>query len=165
MSSQLVLFQKILWPPSFFFLKEIWKLFCRNLSITVLFGHFTENSEAPHQAVTANNLGNQASSAIPESRQQHPFDAVVTSCSGNGKSRRRIVSECFTVYYFTVNLLLKVSCFFGRKARCTSWSIWRPTRFLERVWRYEKLVFQANSCSRARAVSEMCGIQGINYFC
>ena len=108
---------------------------------------FTENPAAPHQAVAANNLGNQASSAIPERGQQHPFDAVVTSCSENGKSRRRIVSECFTVYYITVILLLKVSCFFGRKARCTLWSIWRPTRFLERVWRYEKLVFQANSCS------------------
>ena len=83
--------------------------------MTVLFGHFTENPEAPHQAVTANNLGNQASSAIPESGQQHPFDAVVTSCSGNGKSRRRIVSECFTVYYFTVILLLRVSCFLAER--------------------------------------------------
>ena len=35
---------------------------------------------------------------------------------------------------------------FGRKARCTSRRIWRPTPFLERVWRYEKLVFQANMC-------------------
>ena len=72
---------------------------------------FTENPAAPHQAVAANNLGNQASSAIPERGQQHPFDAVVTSGNGNGKSRRRMVSECFTVYYFTVILLLKVSCF------------------------------------------------------
>ena len=72
---------------------------------------FTENPAAPHQAVAANNLGNQASSAIPERGQQHPFDVVVTSCSENGKSRRRIVSECFTVYCITVILLLKASCF------------------------------------------------------
>ena len=36
--------------------------------------------------------------------------------------------------------------FYGRKARCTSWSICRPTTSFERDWRYEKLVFQANSC-------------------
>ena len=29
---------------------------------------------------------------------------------------------------------------FGRKSRCASWSIWRPS-LLEEVWRYEKLVF------------------------
>ena len=61
--------------------------------------------------MAANNLGNQASRAIPERGQQHAFDAVVTSGNENGKSRRRIVSECFTVYYFTVILLLRVSCF------------------------------------------------------
>ncbi|XP_015760038.1 PREDICTED: toll-like receptor 6 [Acropora digitifera] len=47
---------------------------------------FEENPAAPHQAVAANNLGNQASSAIPERGQQHPFDAVVTS--GNKKERQ-----------------------------------------------------------------------------
>ena len=61
--------------------------------------------------MAANNLDNQASSAIPERGQQHSFNAVGTSGNENGKSRRRMVSECFTVYYFTVILLLKASCF------------------------------------------------------
>ena len=61
--------------------------------------------------MAADNFGNQASSAIPERGQQHPFDAVVTSGNENSKSRRRIVSERFTVHYFTVILFLKVSCF------------------------------------------------------
>ena len=62
--------------------------------------------------MAANNLGNQASTAIPERGEQQPFDAVGTSGNETGKSRRRMVSECFTVYYFTAILLLRVSCFF-----------------------------------------------------
>ena len=41
---------------------------------------------------------------------------------------------------------MKVACFFGRKSRCTPWSIWRATSFLEKRWRYEKLVFRENQC-------------------
>ncbi|XP_015749860.1 PREDICTED: uncharacterized protein LOC107329706 isoform X4 [Acropora digitifera] len=48
-----------------------------------------ENPAAPHQAVAANNLGNQASSAIPERGQQHPFDAVVTSGNENERQGAR----------------------------------------------------------------------------
>ncbi|XP_015770835.1 PREDICTED: uncharacterized protein LOC107349234 [Acropora digitifera] len=48
-----------------------------------------KNPAAPHQAVAANNLGNQASSAIPERGQQHPFDAVVTSGNENGRQGAR----------------------------------------------------------------------------
>ncbi|XP_044165140.1 uncharacterized protein LOC114973480 [Acropora millepora] len=42
-----------------------------------------ENPAVLHQAVAANNLGNQGHRAIPETVQRHPLDAVVTSCSEN----------------------------------------------------------------------------------
>ncbi|XP_044169470.1 uncharacterized protein LOC122953596 isoform X1 [Acropora millepora] len=42
-----------------------------------------ENPAVLHQAVVANNLGNQGPRAIPETVQQHPLDAIVTSCSEN----------------------------------------------------------------------------------
>ena len=117
--------------------------------MTVLFGH-TETPTAPHQAVAANNLAHQGVSAIPETpetEQQHILDDVMTSGSENGKkSRKGRISECLTVYHFTVIHVVKVSDFFPRKSRCTSSSIWSPTTSLEKVWRYEKLVFQANQC-------------------
>ena len=50
------------------------------------------------------------------------------------------------MYRFTVIHVMKVSGFFPRKSRGTSWNIWSPTTSLEKVWRYEKLVFQANQC-------------------
>ena len=53
--------------------------------------------------------GYQGPSAIPETVQQHPLDAVVTSCSGNGMSRKRRISECLTVYYFAVIPLMRVT--------------------------------------------------------
>ena len=112
---------------------------------------FTETPTAPHQAVAANNLGDQGVSAIPETpetEQQHILDDVMqTSGSGNGKkSKKRRISEHLPVYHFTVIQVMKVSDFFPRKSRCRSWSIWSPTTSLKRVWRYEKLVFQANQC-------------------
>ena len=61
--------------------------------------------------MAANNLGNQVLSAIPETVQQHPLDAVVTSWSENSESRKRIISECLNVHSFTVILVMKVSCF------------------------------------------------------
>ncbi|XP_067019073.1 uncharacterized protein [Acropora muricata] len=42
-----------------------------------------ENPAVLHQAVAANNLGNQGPSAIRKTVQRHPLDAVVTSCSEN----------------------------------------------------------------------------------
>ena len=69
---------------------------------------FTETSTAPHQAVAANNVGHQGPSAIPETVQH----VAVTSSNENGKkSRKRRISECFTVYDFTVIPLMKASCF------------------------------------------------------
>ena len=53
------------------------------------FDTLTETSTVQHQAVAANYLGYQGPSAIPETVQQHSLDAVVTSCSGNGMSRKR----------------------------------------------------------------------------
>ena len=50
---------------------------------------FTETSTVQHQAVAANYLGSQGPSAIPETVQQHSLDAVLASCSGTGKSRKR----------------------------------------------------------------------------
>ena len=70
---------------------------------------FTETSTVQHQAVAANYLGYQGPSAIPETVQQYPLDAVVTSCSGNGMSRKRRISECLTVYYFAVIPLMRVT--------------------------------------------------------
>ena len=70
---------------------------------------FTETSTVQHQAVAANYLGYQGPSAIPETVQQHPLDAVVTSCSGNGMSRKGRISECLTVYYFAVIPLMRVT--------------------------------------------------------
>ena len=70
---------------------------------------FTETSTVQHQAVAANYLGSQGPSAIPETVQQHSLDAVVTSCSGNGKSRKRRISECLTVYYFVFIRLTRVT--------------------------------------------------------
>ena len=49
--------------------------------------------------------------------------SLIKSRTNFRKARKRRISECFAAYYFTVILLMKVSCFFGRKARCTSWSI------------------------------------------
>ncbi|XP_067019588.1 uncharacterized protein [Acropora muricata] len=46
---------------------------------------YGETSTVQHQAVAANYLGSQGPSAIPETVQQHSLDAVVTSCSGNGR--------------------------------------------------------------------------------
>ena len=106
---------------------------------------FTETPTVQHQALAASYLGSQGPSAIPETVQQHSLDAVVTSCSGNGKSRKRRISECLTVL-FCCYPPYEGYIIFGRKARCTSRRIWRPTPFLKRVWRYEKLVLQANSC-------------------
>ena len=80
---------------------------------------FAENPAVLHQAVAANNLGNQGHRAIPETVQRHPLDAVVTSCSENSKSRKRRISECLNVYYFTVILVMKVSYFLlGRQGVC-----------------------------------------------
>ena len=70
---------------------------------------FTETSTVQHQAVAANYLGYQGPSAIPETVQQHSLDAVGASCSGNGKSRKRSISECWTVYYFSVIRLTRVT--------------------------------------------------------
>ena len=73
---------------------------------------FTETARTPHQAVAPNNFGNQGPSAIQETVQQHILDAVLTSSSENGKkSRKRRISEYFTVFYLTVIPLVKVSCF------------------------------------------------------
>ena len=66
---------------------------------------FTETSTVQHQVVAANYLGYQGPSAIPETVHQHPLDAVVTSCSGNGMSRKRRISECLAVYHITVSRL------------------------------------------------------------
>ncbi|XP_044164929.1 uncharacterized protein LOC122948899 [Acropora millepora] len=44
-----------------------------------------ETSTVQHQAVAANYVGSQGPSAIPETKQQHSLDAVVASCSGNGR--------------------------------------------------------------------------------
>ncbi|XP_015771260.1 PREDICTED: uncharacterized protein LOC107349592 [Acropora digitifera] len=44
-----------------------------------------KTSTVQHQAVAANYLGSQGPSAIPETVQQHSLDAVVPSCSGNGR--------------------------------------------------------------------------------
>ena len=111
MFSQLLLVQKILWLPSLFFLKEIWKLFSGIFQWLCYLDTFAENPSVRHQAVAANNLGNQGPSAIPETMQQHPLDAVVTSCSENSKSRKRRISEWLNVYYFTVIVVMKVLCF------------------------------------------------------
>ena len=70
---------------------------------------FTETSTVQHQAVAANYLGYQGPSATPETKQKHSLDAVVTSCSGHGKSRKRRISECLTVYYFAVIPLMRVT--------------------------------------------------------
>ncbi|XP_015774884.1 PREDICTED: uncharacterized protein LOC107353084 isoform X2 [Acropora digitifera] len=48
-------------------------------------GRENETSTVQHQAVAANYLGSQGPSAIPETVQQHSLDAVVASCSGNGR--------------------------------------------------------------------------------
>ncbi|XP_044170351.1 uncharacterized protein LOC114951766 [Acropora millepora] len=48
-------------------------------------GILEETSTVQHQAVAANYLGSQGPSAIPETVQQHSLDAVVASCSGNGR--------------------------------------------------------------------------------
>ncbi|XP_015770155.1 PREDICTED: uncharacterized protein LOC107348611 [Acropora digitifera] len=48
-----------------------------------------ETSTVQHQAVAANYLGYQGPSAIPETVQQHSLDAVVASCSGNGRQGER----------------------------------------------------------------------------
>ena len=68
---------------------------------------FTETSTAPHQAVA-----NNAISAIPETVQQRTSDVAVISSNENGKKSRKLgILDCFTVYYFTVTPLMKVSCF------------------------------------------------------
>ena len=59
----------------------------------------------------ANNWDYQGPSAIPETVQQHPLDAAVTSCSKNGKSRKRRISECLTLYELNVIPLMKLLCF------------------------------------------------------
>ena len=62
----------------------------------------------PDQAV---NSGEQGSSAIPGNMQPYILDYVVNSRSENGrKSRKRRISECFTVCYLTIFPLMKVSC-------------------------------------------------------
>ena len=115
---------------------------------------FTENPAAPHQAVAANNLGNQVPSAISETVQQHPLDPVVTSCSENGESRKQRISECLNVYSFTVILLMKVSCFLvGSQDVCHG-----ASGFLR------EYAGMRNDCfNQARTVSNTCGIQGVNY--
>ena len=70
---------------------------------------FTETSTVQHQVVAASYLGSQGPSSIPETVQQHSLDAVLTSCSGNGKSGKRRISECLTVYYFAVIHLMRVT--------------------------------------------------------
>ena len=73
---------------------------------------FTETPTTPHQAVAANNLGYQGLSATPETVQQRILDDAVTPGSENGKkSRKRRISECLTVYNFTVIQVMKVSYF------------------------------------------------------
>ena len=116
---------------------------------------FTENPVAAHQAVAANNLGNQVPSAIPETGQQHPLGDVVTSCSENSESRKRIISECLNVYSFTVILVMKVSCFLvGSQDVCHGAS-----------GSLREYGGMRNDCfKQARTVSEMCRIQGVNYF-
>ena len=44
--------------------------------------------------------------------QQHILDDIVNSSSESGKRSRKLrISECLTLYYFTVILVMKVLCF------------------------------------------------------
>ena len=87
--------------------------------------------------------------------QQHPLDAVVTLCSENSESRKRIISECLNVYSFTAILVMKVSCFLvGSQDVCHGAS-----------GSLREYGGMRNDCfKQARTVSKMCGIQGVNYF-
>ena len=121
---------------------------------------FTETSTVPHQAVAANYLGCQGPRAIPETVQQHPLDAVVTSSSGNGKSKKRGISECLTVYCFAVIPLIRVMCFLvGRQGV-------RHGGSGDQHLSLREYGGMRNYCFKlTRAVSEMYEIQEVNYFC
>ena len=114
MFSQLVLFQKRLWVPVLFFLKERNSVNCIGGIFQWLsyLDTFTETQTyqapyhtTPHQAVAANNLGYQGLSATPETPekvQQHILDDVITSGSEKGKKwkKRRIAWLCITLLLF-----------------------------------------------------------------
>lgn len=96
-----------------------WKLLLESFNDCNL-GTFTGTYTAPDQAVNPGELGHRD---IPKTEQPHILDDVVCSRSENGRSRKRRISECLTVYYFDVCPLAcanKSFMFFGRKSRCTS---------------------------------------------
>ena len=75
--------------------------------------YITKTAKTNHKRrifVKFNKLSYQELSGIPV--QQHFLDDTVNPSSENGKkSKRRRISECLTVYHFTVILVLKVSYF------------------------------------------------------
>ena len=83
--------------------------------MAVLFGHLDRDPYSSTSSCSSKELGlprTKCNLRNPETVLQHILNDVVASGSENfKKSRKRRISECLTVYYFTVIVVMKVSCF------------------------------------------------------
>ena len=88
------------------------------------------------------------------------WSPLIKSCTNFRKPRKRRFSECFTKCYFTVILPMKVSCFLvGRQGV-------RHEASEDQQLRWREYGGMRNYCFKlTRAVSDMYGIQWVNYFC